>query len=122
MTPPFWLAIGGIVFAWYCYCRDTDLPNRIAQRFSLIYQILDKKYGFDEFYQTVFARGSVRLGKFLHRRADAGLIDGMMVNGTARAIGRISTRLRRIQTGFTYHYAFAMIIGLFSLITVFVWL
>ncbi len=121
-TPPFWLAAGGIAFAWYCYCHRTDLPSRIAQRFSLIYQILDRKYGFDEFYQTVFARGSVRLGKLLHRRADAGLIDGMMVNGTARSIGRISTRLRQIQTGFTYHYAFAMIIGLFSLISLFVWL
>jgi len=70
----------------------------------------------------VFAEGAVSLGKLLHRRADAGLIDGMMVNGTARTIGRISTRLRQIQTGFTYHYAFAMIIGLFGLISVFVWL
>ncbi len=122
MAPPFWLAIAGIAFAWHCYCRRPDLPGKIAQRFSLPYRILDRKYGFDEFYQTVFAEGAVSLGKLLHRRADAGLIDGMMVNGTARTIGRISTRLRQIQTGFTYHYAFAMIIGLFGLISVFVWL
>ncbi len=122
MTPPFWLAVAGIAFAWYCYCHRTNLPGKIAGRFSLIYRILDNKYGFDEFYQAVFARGSVSLGKLLHRRADAGLIDGMMVNGTARTIGRISIRLRQIQTGFTYHYAFAMIIGLFGLISVFVWL
>ncbi|MCY4228565.1 MAG: NADH-quinone oxidoreductase subunit L [Gammaproteobacteria bacterium] len=122
MTPPFWLAVSGIAFAWYCYCRRTDLPGKIAKRFSLVYRILDRKYGFDEFYQAVFARGSVSLGKLLDRKADAGLIDGMMVNGTARTIGRISSRLREIQTGFTYHYAFAMIIGLFGLISVFVWL
>lgn len=121
-TLPFWLALLGIACAWYCYCRRTDLPGRIAQYFSLIYRILDRKYGFDEFYQMVFARGSVRLGRLLHHQADAGLIDGIMVNGTARTISRISSQLRRIQTGFTYHYAFAMIIGLFSLITLFVWL
>ncbi|MYB35719.1 MAG: NADH-quinone oxidoreductase subunit L, partial [Gammaproteobacteria bacterium] len=67
MTPPFWLAIAGIAFAWYCYCHRTDLPGKIAGRFSLIYRILDNKYGFDEFYQAVFARGSVSLGKLLHR-------------------------------------------------------
>ena len=122
MTPPFWLAVSGIALAWYCYCLRTDLPERIARQFSPVYRMLDKKYGIDEFYQIVFAKGSVRLGKLLHHRADAGLIDGAMVNGTAKAIGRISTRLSRMQTGFTYHYAFAMIIGLFSLISVFVWL
>ena len=80
------------------------------------------KYWFDDIYQTVFSQGSVKLGKFLSKNVDSGLIDGTIVNGTANTVGAVSTILRQIQTGFTYHYAFAMIIGLFALITVFVWL
>ncbi|MYJ51976.1 MAG: NADH-quinone oxidoreductase subunit L [Gammaproteobacteria bacterium] len=121
-TPPFWLAVAGIAFAWYCYCRRTDLPGRIAGRFSLVYRILDRKYGFDKLYQAAFARGTILAGTLLYRQADAGLIDGMMVNGTARTVSRFASVLRRIQTGFTYHYDFAMIIGLFGLISAFVWL
>ena len=68
-----------------------------------------------------FQKVSLVLGRMLHKRADAGLIDGVLVNGSAKTVGLTSTVLRHIQTGFTYHYAFAMIIGLFSLITFFVW-
>ena len=121
-TPPFWLAVFGIFFAWYCYCKNTELPGKIASAFGPIYRILDNKYGFDNFYQTVFAKGAVTLGKLLYKHADAGLIDGAIVNGTANTVGVFSSVLRRIQTGYTYHYAFAMIIGLFGLITIFIWL
>ena len=122
MTPPFWLAVGGITFAWYCYCKNTELPGKISQSLAPIHRILDNKYGFDDFYQTVFAKGAVLLGRGLYKNADAGLIDGAIVNGTANSVGAFSTVLRVIQTGFTYHYAFAMIIGLTMLILFFVWL
>ena len=121
-TFPFWLALAGIVFAWYCYCKNTALPQKFVNASGPIYRILENKYGFDDFYQTVFAKGAVLLGKLLHKHADAGLIDGTLVNGTANTIGTFSSILRHIQSGFTYHYAFAMIIGLFALISVFVWL
>ena len=120
-TPPFWLAVTGSLFAWYCYCKNTALPEKIRRTFNPIYVVLDKKYGFDELYHTLFSKGSLVAGKFLHRYSDAGLIDGVMVNGTARSVGRLSSVLRLVQTGFTYHYAFAMIIGLIALITFFVW-
>ena len=86
------------------------------------YRILDNKYWFDDFYQAVFARGTVNLGNALSRHVDSGFIDGMIVNGAANTVGLFSSIVRHIQTGFTYHYAFAMIIGLFVLITAFVWL
>jgi NADH-quinone oxidoreductase subunit L len=122
LTPPFWLALSGIFFAWYCYCKNTELPGKIATASGPVYRILDNKYGFDDFYQAVFAKGTVALGKVLNKHVDAGLIDGAMVNGTAKTVGLLSSVLRGIQTGYTYTYAFVMIIGLFALITLFVWL
>ena len=69
----------------------------------------------------MFAGGTVKLGKVLNKHIDAGLIDGAIVNGAAKTVGLCAAIVRHLQTGFTYHYAFAMIIGLFALITVFVW-
>ena len=122
VTLPFWFAVAGMVVAWYLYCRNVALPKRIAEVLSPVHFVLSKKYGFDEFYQAAFARGTVAIGGFLSRRVDAGLVDGVIVNGTARVVAATATTVRRIQTGFTYHYAFAMIVGLFVLVTVFVWL
>ena len=121
MTLPFWLAIFGIVAAWYCYCKEKDLPGRIAAAFGPLTRVVENKYGFDEAYQTLFAKGSIVLGRFLHRNMDAGLIDGAVVNGSAKTVGLFSTMMREGQTGKTFHYAFAMIIGLFALITIFIW-
>ena len=122
VTAPLWLAVAGMVVAWYLYCRNVALPKRIAEVLSPVHFVLSKKYGFDEFYQAAFARGTVAIGGFLSRRVDAGLVDGVIVNGTARLVAATAGAVRRIQTGFTYHYAFAMIVGLFVLVTVFVWL
>jgi len=97
---PFWLAIAGIVFAWYCYCKNLALPGKIAAAFGPLTRIVENKYGFDQLYQKLFAGGSLVLGKFFHRYTDAGLIDG---------VGR------------TFDYAFAMIFGVVVLISVFVW-
>ena len=118
---PFWLAVAGIVSAWYCYCRNTALPGRIASALAPVTRTLENKYGFDTLYQRLFADTCVAFGRFLYRRADAGLIDGIIVNGSARTVRLFSGMMRESQTGKTFHYAFAMIIGLFFLVTFFVW-
>jgi NADH-quinone oxidoreductase subunit L len=89
----------------------------IATRFALIYRILDKKYGFDEFNDWVFARGARGLGRGLWQLGDVRLIDGLLVNGSARVVGWFAGVIRQIQSGFIYHYAFTMIIGVLLLVT-----
>jgi NADH-quinone oxidoreductase subunit L len=116
-TLPFWLSVAGIATAWYLYIKRTDLPAVIAQRFSLIYRILDKKYGFDEFNEWLFGRGTRGLGRGLWQFGDVRLIDGLMVNGSARLVGWFAGVIRYFQSGFIYHYAFTMIIGVLVLIT-----
>jgi NADH-quinone oxidoreductase subunit L len=121
-TPPLWLAIAGLVAAWYLYLVRPDLPGAIQQRFRLIYTVLDRKYGFDEAYQFLFGDGAVRFGTGLWKGGDVAVIDGVMVNGSARAVGWIAALSRFLQSGFIYHYAFAMIIGILVLLTmVFLW-
>ena len=97
-----------------------DLPDLVQQRFAKLYDVMDRKYLFDEIYQSVFMRGSQNLGTVLWKYADAGLIDGLMVNGTARLVGWFAAVTRHLQSGYLYHYAFAMIIGLLVLLTWFV--
>jgi NADH-quinone oxidoreductase subunit L len=80
---------------------------------------MENKYGFDSFNERVFAAGARFIGGKLWQIGDVQLIDGIMVNGTARLIGRISARVRQLQSGLIYHYAFAMIIGVFLLLTIF---
>jgi len=116
-TVPFWLSVAGIFTAWYLYIKRTDLPASIATRFALIYRILDKKYGFDEFNDWLFARGARGLGRGLWQLGDVRLIDGLMVNGSARVVGWFASVIRQIQSGFIYHYAFTMIIGVLVLVT-----
>ena len=119
---PLWLALGGIVLAWIFYVKVPSLPGKVSQRLQRIYRILQKKYGFDEFYQWLFASGSVRLGQWLWQRADIALIDGLAVNGTANMIGWFSRILKRVQTGYVYHYAFVMIIGVVVFLSWGLWL
>ena len=111
LAAPLWLALGGVFLAWIFYVRVPSLPGNVSQRLSLIYRILHQKYGFDQFYQWLFASGGVRLGEWLWKRADIALIDGFAVNGTANMVGWFSRVLKRLQTGYVYHYAFVMIIG-----------
>jgi len=119
-TIPFWLAVFGIVFAWWCYIKQPELPGKIAGKFSWAYKILDKKYGFDEFNQTVFADGARKLGDWLWRFSDMRFIDGFVVNGSARVVAWTSSVVRHVQSGYVYHYAFVMIIGLVVLMSFFV--
>ena len=119
-TLVFWLALGGVLAAYLLYMVFTDIPAKIAARFSIIYTILERKYGFDEFYSWFFAGGARRIGSGLWKQGDERVIDGWLVNGTAKLIGRFSGVVRQFQSGYIYHYAFAMLIGVFVLITWFV--
>jgi NADH-quinone oxidoreductase subunit L len=110
--PPVYLAFAGWAAAWFLYIKRPDLPAVIAEKFSALYQLFAKKFYFDEVYQAVFARGSVNLGTALWRVGDVAIIDGAAVNGSARVVGWLSGVMRRLQSGYLYHYAFAMIIGL----------
>jgi NADH-quinone oxidoreductase subunit L len=118
---PFWLAIAGVVMAWVFYLKIPSIPEAIKQKFSFIYTVLDNKYYFDRFNDWFFASGARKASRFLWKFGDIKLIDGLMVNGTARLVGMFSNVLRRIQTGYIYHYAFSMIIGVFLLLTIRTW-
>ena len=120
VTLPFWLAVAGIFTAWLLYMRNPQWPGMIQSKFHGFWTILDRKYGFDEFNEIVISGGARSLGSVLWRVMDDGVIDGFIVNGLANTVRRVSARLRVIQSGFVYHYAFSMIIGLFLLITWFV--
>ncbi len=120
-TLPFWFAAAGVFTAWFLYMKRPEIPGLIQQRLSLIYTVLVNKYGFDRFNEIVFAGGSRGLGKFLWKYFDAMLIDGLIVNGSAKTVGWFSLIMRRMQTGYLYTYAFAMIAGLCGLLIIFVY-
>ena len=119
MSLPFMLAASGVGLAWFFYIKRPDIPAKIQTKFSVINSILENKYGFDSFNERVFAAGSRFIGNKLWQIGDVSIIDGAMVNGTANLIGRISAVVRKLQTGLIYHYAFAMIIGVFLMLTFF---
>ncbi|MDZ7840645.1 MAG: NADH-quinone oxidoreductase subunit L [Gammaproteobacteria bacterium] len=116
-APPVILTVAGFVVAWVFYIKNPELPKRLATTFNAVHYALMNKYGFDEFNDFVFARGARRIGGVFWKTADAFFIDGLLVNGTARTVGWLSGVVRQIQSGYMYHYAFAMIIGLFVLIS-----
>jgi NADH-quinone oxidoreductase subunit L len=114
---PFWLALAGIGTAIYLYLLRPDLPGVIKTRAGFLYTILDRKYGFDEAYQMLFGNGAVRFGTGLWKGGDVAVIDGFFVNGSARLVGWFAAVIRHFQSGFIYHYAFTMIIGVLLLLT-----
>lgn len=119
-TLPFWLMITGFAVSTLIYLFRPSIADNIRNRMPFLYRLLDHKYYFDEFYQKVFARGSVRLGRHLWHKADAGFIDDGLVNGSARLVEWMAARIRRWQTGLLYDYAFVMIIGLIGILAVWV--
>ena len=119
LTLPFALAILGVATAWLFYMKRPDIPAVIQQRLSLLNRVLENKYGFDHFNEVFFAGGSRFIGNKLWQIVDLQLIDGAIVNGTAKLIGKLSSVVRQLQSGMIYHYAFAMIIGAFLLLTFF---
>lgn len=117
---PVWLALFGVFVAWFMYLKKPELPAKVANAVAPLYTLLSNKFYFDEIYFAVFAKGSRNLGKALWTVSDAGLIDGVIVNGSARTIGWLAGIVRGIQTGRLYGYAFAMIIGLAAMLGWFV--
>jgi len=111
-----YLALAGAVVAWFLYLKRPDIPARLLMQFSGLHRLLMNKYYFDWFNENVLARGTRGLGFGLWKVGDQTLIDGALVNGSARAVGLLAVVTRGLQTGYLYHYAFAMIIGLAALV------
>ena len=121
-TLPFWLAVAGVVLAYYLYIVNPALPAAIKRNAGPLYRLLENKYYLDRFNENVLARGTRGLGTLLWKVGDQKLIDGALVNGSWKLVGWMSGMVRRLQSGYIYHYAFGMIIGIFVLMTYFVWL
>ena len=119
-TVPFWLTVAGIAAAWYLYILKPELPAKLRQKAGVLVTVLEEKYGFDRFYDWFFAGGARKFGSGLWRFGDVTVIDGLMVNGSARLIGWFAGVVRLVQSGFIYHYAFFMIIGVSMLLTYFI--
>jgi NADH-quinone oxidoreductase subunit L len=119
--PAFMLALAGIATAWFLYLRRPDLPARIATALGPLYQLLVQKYFFDWFNEQVIARMTRGVGWTFWKVGDVLLIDGLAVNGSADLVGVIARRIRRVQSGYLYHYAFAMVLGLSVLLGWMVW-
>jgi NADH-quinone oxidoreductase subunit L len=120
--PAVYLAGAGVVTAWFLYLNRPDIPEKIQTRLSGLYDLLDRKYYFDDLYIKGFAAGGRSMGRFLWQKGDEFLIDGVMVNGTANSVARLAGLLRQLQTGLLYHYAFAMIIALTAVLFWLLWL
>ncbi len=111
-NPAFYLMLGGVVTAWFLYLYKPGIPAAISERFGALYRLLINKYYFDELNEKVIAKGVRGIGGTLWRVGDEIVIDGVIVNGTARGVGALAAVVRQVQTGYLYFYAFAMIIGL----------
>ena len=121
MTLPFWLAVAGVVSAWWFYLKQPAIPAAIKARFAWAYRLLDNKYYMDWFNEHVLAAGARLIGVGLWKGGDVGLIDGALVNGSARAVGAVAQLVRLLQTGYLYFYALVMLLGLFGLMTWQLW-
>jgi len=113
---PTWLAAIGVISAWYIYLKKPGLATSIRSRMEWVYQLLDNKYYFDRFNEIVFAGTARAVGQILWRLGDSLVIDGLIVNGSARLVGWFAGVARHVQTGYLNHYAFAMISGLILLL------
>lgn len=118
---PFWLAVAGIATAWFCYIQQPELPGKIVRTVPTLYSVLVNKYGFDEFNDLVFVRGTRRLAGYFYQIGDMKIIDNGLINGSGRVINWLSEMTRKLQTGYLYHYAFVMIIGLIGFLGWMVW-
>ncbi len=120
-APTLYLAAAGVALAWFLYLKRPELPEKITARLGPILAVLEHKYGFDWFNQQVLAGGSRLLGYGFWRIGDEWLIDGTLVNGSAKTVGWLAGVARRFQSGYLYHYAFVMIIGLAGVLAWFLW-
>jgi NADH-quinone oxidoreductase subunit L len=118
--PVFWLALAGAVVAWYLYMVNTALPARIQRMFQPVYTLLDNKYYMDWINENIIARAARMVGTGLWKGGDQGVIEGIFVNGSARVVGWFAGVIRWVQSGYIYHYAFAMLLGIIVLMSYFV--
>jgi len=117
MAPPFWLAMSGLGAAWYIYMKNDAVAKWAYVKFHWLHTLLDNKYYMDDFNQKVFAKGSLNLGNALWAFGERFLIDGLIVNGSAKAVEWFSGMARRLQTGYLFHYAFSMFVGILLMVT-----
>ncbi|RRQ20709.1 NADH-quinone oxidoreductase subunit L [Thiohalobacter thiocyanaticus] len=117
VNPAFYLAVAGVLTAWYIYMVNPGLADRAQRSFSGVHRLLVNKYYADDFNQAVFAGGARGIGYALWNLGDRVIIDGLIVNGSARVVSWVAAFTRHVQTGYLYHYAFAMILGLLALIS-----
>jgi NADH-quinone oxidoreductase subunit L len=120
--PAIYLAIAGVATAWYVYMKKPELADNVRQRFNGLYTVLVNKYYADDVNEVVFAGGARGVGQLLWKIGDVLIIDGLVVNGSARLVGWTASVVRKIQTGHLYTYAFTMIIGLLFILSWFVFL
>jgi NADH-quinone oxidoreductase subunit L len=121
-TLPFWLALGGVAVSWYMYLINPAVPAFFARVLRPLIVVLENKYFLDWINENILARGARMLGTGLWQVGDRTLIDGLLVNGSWKVVGWVSGLVRWFQSGFLYHYALVMILGVFMLMTYFVWL
>ena len=121
-SAPFWLALAGVVTAWYMYLVNPAVPAAFARILRPLVVVLENKYFLDWINENILARGARALGMGLWKVGDRGLIDGLLVNGSWKLVGWASAQVRKFQSGYLYHYALVMILGVFVLMTYFVWL
>ena len=122
MTAPFWLALAGVALSYYMYMVNPALPAAIKRTFMPVFTLLENKYYLDWINENILARGARALGVGLWKGGDQAVIDGTLVNGSWKLVGWIAGLVRRMQTGYVYHYALVMLLGIFVLMTWFVWL
>ena len=116
-TLPLLLALIGVALSYYLYVMKPELPAKLRVQFSGIVKVLEEKYYFDRFNDFFFAGGALKVGQGLFRYGDRAVIDGALVNGSARGIGALSGVMRHLQTGYVYHYAFVMVAGVLAFLT-----
>jgi NADH-quinone oxidoreductase subunit L len=120
-TLPFWLALSGVMVAWWFYLKQPAIPAAIGRALAPLVRILENKYYMDWFNEHVLAAGARLLGRGLWKGGDVALIDGALVNGSARFVGRVAGLVRLVQTGLLYWYALAMVLGVFGFLTWKLW-
>ena len=121
-TLPFWLALGGVATSYYMYMINPALPAAIKRSVMPVFNLLENKYYLDWINENILARGARAFGTLFWKVGDQAIIDGAVVNGSWKLVGKLAGGVRRVQTGYLYHYALVMILGIFVLMTYFVWL
>jgi NADH-quinone oxidoreductase subunit L len=117
----FYLALAGVFTAWFLYIKKPHIPAIINSKLKFLVNLLEEKYYFDKLWMSVLPKTGKAIGYFLWKQGDEKIIDNGLVNGTASSVRSLSFVMRRLQTGYLYHYAFAMILGLISILTWLLW-